>query len=395
MHKGKIVFSGVLGALMLAALYSGGVGGCGGGGGTTPAGTTRNMTGTIAANSLAGLHLKGKRQTLACTDLQVCCAGYDGSLAVTEVEADCTFTLALPLNNFCYCDVFTGSDDDGNGCKETFVASLGCSEDGYSGAIPIFADDDDSVDDISIGTGTVEGRKVVSTEDPCAQVDEDDDGTSNEGDTDDDGDGSLDSEDDFNEFGCENADEFDSDDDDVPDIFQLIWSLEFSALTLKHQDWDSLFEDADSDEVPDFCDVDYGCEPDIEDTDGDCIPDDDDSCSDDEDNDGLLSCVDCDDSSGDVTTGCYEDATCDEDFDGDGVGFCEDCNDDNRDETTTFDEGCPGMETECELSACLNDTDCQELADDRLSDDDPDNDICEGNSVSCMECIEGCCEVTD
>lgn len=371
------------GSMTLAAVQFSGAGGCGGGagGGGGGGGTTRNLTGTVAASSLSGLRINGKTQALACTDLQVCCAAYDGGTVVADVAADCTFTLALPLENFCYCALFTGEDGDANGCGDEYVASLGCSENGYSGAIPIFPDDDDSTDDIDVGTGTIEGSKVVATGNPCAQVDQDNDGADDAEDTDDDGDSTEDGDDEFNSFGCENADEFDSDDNGVPDIFESEWASDFAALKLQTDGTDALsdfFADSDGDDVPDGCDVDFGCEADAFDADGDCIPDEFDFCSDDADGDGLGICFDCDDSNADIatSTACYDDF-CATDSDGDGFGLCDDCDDEDPEEQyecfgddyCAFDEDADGfglctdcddtdgaITTEC-YADCLEDND--------------------------------------
>lgn len=303
------------GILLVGAIEFGGVGGCGGtGGGGGGVGATRGITGTLSASSLPALTVQGKSQQLACTDLQVCCGAYDGSLLVASVGSDCTFTLSLPLNNFCYCAVFSDADADGNGCGDNYLASLGCSENGYGGAIPIFPDADGSTDKIDFGTGSTEGKKVVATGNPCAQVDQDDDGTVDSEDSDDDDDGILDGSDNLNSIGCENADELDSDENNVPDIYEGLWGNELAALKLMKGQGTSgelaqAFADSDDDNIPDFCDVDFGCAPDEFDTDGDCIPDDFDKCADTTDDDG--------------------NGNPDNDNDGDGINICQDCDDED------------------------------------------------------------------
>lgn len=342
-------------SLALAILQFGGASGCGGGsagggGGTTP--TTRALSGSVSAASLTALRLAGaKSQALACADVTVCCASYSGGLVTKSVDASCNFSLDLPLNNFCYCGLFTGADADGNGCPDQEVGSLGCAENGYSGAIPIFPDANDGTDAIDLGTGDLEGQKLVvnATGNPCAQVDQDNDGTADSGDSDDDGDGTADSDDDTNSIGCENLDEFDSDSDGTPDIYEESFSSEFAALKLKGQTdgaAGSFFADTDNDNVPDGCDADFGCEPDEFDTDGDCIPDDFDFCNEDADSDGVGICVDCDDSDATVTTECYENCG---DSDGDGVDDCIDC-----------DPSDPAVALECGPTACTSDQQCKD-----------------------------------
>ncbi len=346
MYKKHWAKSGILmvGMLLLATLNLGGTGGCGGsstGGGGGGTDETRNLTGSLSSSSLSSLKLKGKNTSLACTDVQVCCAGYDGSTAVATVNSDCSFELALPLNNFCYCAIFTGSDEDGNSCGDEYIASLGCSENGYSGAIPIYPDTDGGTDDIDIGEGDVEGTKIVAANNPCAQVDQDQDGSTDADDTDDDGDDTSDSEDDYNDYGCENLDEFDSNADNIPDLFQAIFGSLFSSLKVKgtadasDDPLASFFGDEDGDDVPDGCDKDFTCEATSADADGDCIPDDDDWCATDEDGDYIGVCADCDDSDPDpaVSIACYSDNYCGADNDGDGFGLCDDCDDENADST--------------------------------------------------------------
>ena len=367
----------IMAVLLFGIGQLGGIGGCGGTTGSGgSSGATRGITGTVSASSLQSVRLKSstqaltlKRQALACTDVSVCCGGYDGTLLVAEVASDCTFNLDLPLENFCYCALFSGADDDNNDCPDNYIASLGCTENGYGGAIPIFADADDTTDDIDLGTGDIQGSNVVATGNPCAQVDQDNDGTADDTDTDDDGDDVADAGDFQNDIGCINADRFDSDGDEVPDIFEGLWSSELQALKLggsKSQIAD-FFVDADGDDVPDFCDADFACTPDDVDSDGDCIPDQYDGCDDDEDadvtvgcfgdafceidsdQDGYGLCDDCDDWDSDSTYECFGDAFCDEDGDGDGVGFCLDC-----------DDGDPASTTECYdafLGFCEQDND--------------------------------------
>ena len=100
---------------------------------------TRDFSGSLGQTSIPAPALMKNQSTddtIACTELSICCGAYDGSLMVVAVAADCYFTLSLPLNNFCYCSVFTGDDEDANSCPDTWVASMGCSEEGYSGSVP-------------------------------------------------------------------------------------------------------------------------------------------------------------------------------------------------------------------------------------------------------------------
>lgn len=353
---------------------------CGGGSSsssTSSSGSTRNITGTVDSAVLSSSLIWKKNfkfVTLGCSDVQVCCFGYDGTASVADVADDCTFTLALPLESVCYCSIFNGSDGDSDGCGDSFVATLGCSETGYSGGIPIFPDGDNSTDDIDFGTVSVQGDVGYSSTDPCSQVDTDDDGTDDADDTDSDGDGIADEDDFVCGDGCLNADDFDSDDNDVPDIYESTW--------------DGL-SDSDSDNIPDFCDVTEECDCSETDTDCDCLPDDDDETEEDDDGDGVSAEIDCDDDDASVTYECYEDTICALDFDGDGTSLCDDCDDFDDEDTRTVDEGCEDEAT-CSLSDCNNNFECQLFADTRNGEGNP---VCSGGSVSCMLCIDGCCEV--
>lgn len=355
---------------------------CGGssssGGGSSSSDNTRNITGTVDSTALTSSLIWKKNLkfvTLGCSDVQVCCFGYDGTASVADVADDCSFTLALPLESVCYCSIFSGGDGDSDGCGDSFVATLGCSETGYSGGIPIFADDDDSTDDIDFGSVSVQGDVGYSSTDPCSQVDTDDDGTDDAADTDSDGDGVEDDGDFVCGDGCLNADDFDSNDNDVPDIYESTW--------------DGL-SDSDSDNIPDFCDVSEECDCSEEDTDCDCLPDDDDESLEDDDGDGVTAEIDCDDDDAEATYDCYLEALCALDFDGDGTSLCDDCDDFDSDDDRTIDEGCED-EISCTISACDHDFGCQLVADERVN----TNPICSGGSVSCMTCVDGCCVVTN
>ena len=98
-----------------------------------------------------------------------------------------------------------------------------------------------------------------------------------------------------------------------------------------------------------------------------------------------------DDSDSSVGFDCYEDDFCELDLDDDGVSYCDDCDDFDSNETRSFGS-CDSASTSCEISGCGNDFDCQLLAEDYLAADDP---ICSNDSVSCMECLDGCCEITN
>ncbi len=348
-------------------------------GGSTATSTTetRNITGTVSASTLTTSLSKGLgKAALSCTDVEVCCTGYTSSTpTVAAVDSNCEFTVALPLESFCFCGIFTGTDADSDGCGDTYVGSLGCAARGYGGALPIYAAADGSTSEIDLGTTTQQGQTFVTENDFCASVDTDDDGTADATDTDDDGDSIADDADAAASGGCYDADEFDSDDDNIPDIFQSVWS----DLT-----------DSDSDDVPDFCDITTDCDADEEDTDGDCIPDAEASCDDDDDADGFDDCFDCDSSDATVGLDCYEDIFCALDLDGDGVTLCDDCDDADDGDNRTISEGC---EESCgsDSTECSDDFTCQLFADDRLASDP----VCDGNSVSCMTCVDGCCTVTE
>lgn len=372
-------------AALLAAVELGGAGGCGGGGSS---GTTRNMSGTVSSSSLAGLSVRSrsqaglvlKNQVDSCSDLQFCCFGYDGDPTVVEIGDDCEFDIDLDLETFCFCGFFSGDDSDGDDCNDDYVAEVGCSDNGYSGTIPIFADDDGGTDSIDLGTITIEGDSAIPENDPCAVVDSDDDGTSDEGDTDDDGDGELDTDDFVCGGGCDNAAEYDEDDNDIPDIFE--------------DDWDDL-DDDDGDDIPDFCDVEEDCDPDAEDADGDCLDDSFSEIEEDDDGDGLEAWYDCDDDDPTVTYCEFEDLTCEDvfgdlDIDGDGVSFCDDCDDFDSGNDLTIDE-CEAETFSCDLgdgAECGADFECQLFADDEIA---AGNDICGGGALDCMTCIDGCC----
>ncbi|MBI2980964.1 MAG: hypothetical protein HYY44_01445 [Deltaproteobacteria bacterium] len=334
----------VLFCFSILLMSVGGTGGCG------TQGTTRGLTGTFSASSLPTLTFNGTKKQIACADLTVCCGAYDGSISVTEVKSDCTFKIDLPLDSFCYCAIFRGEDADSNKCPDTYVASLGCSEKGYGGYIPVFEGADDSKEAVDLGSSSVQGTNVVSANDYCASVDEDNDGVANASDSDDDGDAVADAGDFQNAEGCVNADKFDSDANGTPDIYEGLWSAELSALKMKgsaDSTLDEFFADTDNDDIPDFCDADFACSPDEEDTDGDCIPDSFDFCSTDADADGVPVCVDCDDADTASGVECYADDFCAIDSDGDGFGLCDDC--DDYDANSTYE--------------CFGDAFCEEDAD--------------------------------
>jgi hypothetical protein len=365
---------------------------CLGGGGK---GTTRGLTGNVNASSLTGLRLKGVKTAVACEDLKVCCGAYDGSISVEKVNKDCTFKIELPLETFCYCALFTGDDEDKSDCPDTYVASLGCSENGYGGNIPVFPGGDDSTEDVDLGTSSVQGTTVVSANNYCASVDEDNDGDVNSLDLDDDGDDIQDTIDFLNAIGCKNADKLDSDNDDTPDIYEGLWSDTLQTLKIKGQtdgELDEFFVDADNDDIPDFCDADAEgvCVADSEDNDGDCIPDAFDWCEDDGDADGIPYCVDCDDADAASGVECYEDEFCALDGDGDGFGLCDDW--DDLDPESTYD--CFG-DTFCDadgdsdgISFCL---DCDDEDATMTLECYDDSDICEEDNDNddiglCVDC---------
>lgn len=416
----------VMGGYGCSSSSSGGDGGGDGDGdGDGDGAESRELTGSIAAASISAL-VKNQSGDGAssCSDLTICCGAYDGSLAVAEVAADCSFTLSLPLDNFCYCSIFSGADEDGNECPDTYLASLGCSENGYSGAIPVYADDDGTTDAIDLGEGNFEGAKLVvsAAGNPCAQVDQDGDGSDDAGDDDDDGDDIGDGEDDFNLFGCENLDELDSDDNGTPDIYESFFSSDFaisrSGGLVKNQGEDSDFADFigddDDDGVPDGCDTDFGCEPDDGDVDGDCIPDDFDWCADDEDGDELYACFDCDDTDPDieVSIACYDDF-CASDSDGDGFGGCDDCDDENAevqyecrpDEYCEIDEDGDGLGTclDCDDGDATIDFECREDGTACEEDNDGDgidvcrdcNDFDDTETLECFDDTDFCAEDND
>ena len=270
--------------LLIVALQFGSIGGCGsgavggGGGGGDGAGGdegTRSLTGALPVSLPAPLTLRGKSQAtdLACTDIQVCCVEYGSTEATpTAIDAgtDCSFTLSLPLNTFYACHLASGTDDDGDGCKDTYVGSMGCFADGFSGGIPIFPGTDGGTDDIDLGTSSVEGHKMVTANDPCAQVDQDQDGAADSEDSDDDGDGTDDADDVFNGAVCADLCKMDGNENDVPDCYEL---GDVAAGGTSDSFFDVFFADSDGDNTPDGCDADIGCSSNDDDANGDCIPD--------------------------------------------------------------------------------------------------------------------------
>lgn len=385
------VLAGFLaGFLALAAVQFGGIGGCGsndaGGGGDEG---TRSLTGALPVSLPAPLTLHQKRQksqsTLACTDVQVCCIQYGVTGATPtsiDVGTDCRFSLELPLNSYCACYLASGTDDDGDGCKDTYVGSIGCSANGYSGALPVFADEDGGTGDIDLGTSSIEGKKVVAANDPCAQVDQDGDGTPDSEDSDDDGDGTGDAGDVFEGDSCADLCQMDANENDVPDCYELGDVADAAAaLKLKGQGlpgsfFDLFFGDSDGDQTPDGCDANFGCDPSADDADGDCIPDAFNDCDVDDDGDGLPNCYDCDPTDASVTSDCYD--FCSIDNDGDGFGLCDDCDDQDPDVTyecfganycetdgdadgygfcIDCDDSDPAVTTDCYGDFCNNDFD--------------------------------------
>lgn len=347
--------------------------GCGGGTGGTSS-STRSLTGTVSAEvvttSVNAKTAQVEKATLTCTDLQVCCAGYDGKITAAKVDENCNFTVPLPLETFCYCGFFSGTDSDSDGCKDTYAGSLGCAARGYSGALPIFQAADDATSAISLGTLSLQGQTFVPATDPCAQVDSDNDGTADSTDSDDDGDGVADSTDAAWSGGCLTADDYDGNSDNIPDIFQSAW--------------DDL-ADADGDNSPDFCDVSTDCTASSTDTDADCIPDSLDSCESDDDSDSVPDCIDCNPKSASETTGCYLTALCELDLDADGVGICSDCDDFDVTNTLTLAAGC-GVTCASDSKACDNDFECQLFADNNQTD---------SFTTANSRCRNGCCKVVE
>ncbi len=363
---------------------------CRGEGGDT--GDSRDMEGSLAPASLPAPALIKQQTVDACNDISICCSSYTGAMVVTEVNADCSFSIALPLNSFCFCGAFSGDDSDGEGCPDNYLASLGCSENGFSGAIPIYADADDTTDAISLGESDFQGTSLVPTTDPCSQVDQDDDGVTDADDADDDGDAVNDTEDSLTSSGCDNADEVDSDDNGIPDIYEPeLWAE---------------FDDSDGDGIPAFCDDDEtSCEASTDDSDGNCIPDIYEYCDDDSDGDGVGYCYDCNDTDSSSTTECYSDYYCSIDADEDGFDLCTDCDDTDANtgsECFSYDDYCALYDEDGDgFNICYDcdDTDASSGAEcyshDYCSDYDTDGDgynICfdcdDNNSTSTIECYD-------
>lgn len=293
--------------------------------------TTRGMTGSLSSGTFAALKGSNKSAVAAsCSGVQLSCVNYAGTATTADVAADCSFSITLTLNSFYYCGFFVEA-------SSSFLGTLGCEENSaFAAALPIFADTSGGTDAINAGSGLAFSSGQVAASTICQQVDQDGDGLSDADDTDDDGDTVGDSSDSFNESGCETADTYDSDGDNIPDIFEALWAS---------------LVDADSDNIPNFCDFDV---------DGDGLDNDADS---DDDGDGTI------DSS-------------DTDILGDGVVDSGDQDHDGVDDMHA---------TSCSLTSCSNDFECQLYADDTLSDSDPDNDI----GTDEIECVtsSGCCEL--
>ncbi len=294
---------------------------CGGGAlpqSSLPLPENRDMTGNFSNLTSSTLVTRTTKKTRSlnlttCTQAQVCCVDYNGTATTATLDASCGFDITLDVGTFYYCGVFSGSDADDSGCGDNYIASLGCSDNGYAGEIPLFAGVSRSDEAIDLGTVDIQGVKGVSANNLCAVIDQDDDGTADASDTDDDGDATVDLDDLLaGSTVREGADELDSDSDGVPDIFENLWGL---------------LDDSDSDGVPDFFDSDFSCSVSATDLDGNCIPDAYDKCVFDGDSDGVTYCVDCDDDDASVTVDCYNTDYCAIDTDGDGYTLCDDCDD--------------------------------------------------------------------
>lgn len=266
--------------------------------------TTRDLTGTVSAGGLIAPSVSrsvvGKTTQLACSDVKLCCVGYAGGAptvaALTETTGgDCTFTVTLPLNSFRFCALFGGADADSNSCPDTYMGGLGCTVgSNFAGALPIFADADDSTDAIDGGTLTVASGRVTASSDLCAQVDQDDDGTADTADTDEDGDGISDESDPYNDSGYSDyIDDYDADDDGTPDIYE--------------DSWDD-YADFDEDGIPNFAEEDIDddgtANDDDTDDDGDGISDEEDT---DDDGDGTADADESTDTDGDGIPDAFDD----------------------------------------------------------------------------------------
>lgn len=241
--------------------------------------TTRSVTGSVSLSSLStSLSAKGAKTAVdACASVSICCTGYTGEgWTVATLNSDCTFTLALPLENYCYCGFFTGTDVDGDTCPDTYA--------NYTlETIPVFEDVGGLTDDIDLGECDGDG----CANDVDGQVDVDQDGTANSDDTDDDGDGTADTDDDYGADGLLDAWQFDLDGDALPDIFESIWAD---------------YTDTDDDGLPNFLDFDL---------DGDGTNN---TADTDDDGDGTA-----DDSDTDDDADGFSDDDIDTDTDGDGI----------------------------------------------------------------------------
>lgn len=270
----KIFFAG---AILLSALACGGSSG-----GDSLGSTTRGLTGTVASSSLSTL-LKSSVKTAAssCSSISLCCWGYTASTpAVVSLSgtAECSFSIDLPLENYCFCGFFSGTDAVDNTSGDT--GADGCPDD-YAevtlAPIPVFDDADGTTEAFDLGVCT---NLSCTNQDILTNVDEDNDGLSNADDTDDDGDSLDDTDDLCNPSGCGNPLQRDGDGDSIPDFFEGI----YGGLV-----------DSDSDGVPNEFDIDIDGDGIINETDTDDDGDDiDDADDDDADNDGISSAYEID-----------------------------------------------------------------------------------------------------
>lgn len=355
-------FMTFIGLGLLSALHWGGAGGCGGSGGGGPA-----ATGTTAASQGA---VSGVTTGLS-SALQAAVGGGGGApaLRLKSMEGDGENTSCTEAEDGSFeCDDLDDSDGEGHvGCDfEDEGTEEECGE--GSSLFTFNTDFTETFTDFSAGDEC--GQEVILNGTVTGHIE----GTFSE---------------------CDDA-------------FSLSGSLQTSGLTVTLEDgsthtvtFDITFTVVD-DVVAisgEFC-VDGSC------TSGDPLDLETTECDEAEDEDCMEECLaDCTsgDESGDDDESALEEDEGDE-SDGDDESCEAECESECADEPDCDSEDGEGCADSCEIAECSTDADgdgpntspddfhCQGVAADAYAAGDP---ICEGDSVSCMTCEEGCCVVSE
>lgn len=290
--------------------------------GNSEGSATREVTGRITPSALNTLIKSNIRAAVdSCSEASLCCWGYTSSSpAVVSLSGtdECTFSIDLPLENYCFCGFFSGADAVDNSTGED--GADGCPDD-YADVtlapIPVFQDADGTIEAFELGSCT---GIFCSNQDILTEVDEDNDGLSNTDDDNDDGDDLDDTDDLCNAGGCGNPVQRDGDGNSIPDFFEGI----YGSLT-----------DTDDDGIPNEFDIDI-------------------------DGDGIFNASDADDDA-DGT----DDAD-DDDADGDGISAAYE-SDSDRDGIPNF------LDLDIDGDNTINDNDTDSDGDDILDVDDLDS----------------------